>query len=145
LNSLCRILSFGLLCSAAGGPADLSGFAGKTPFERVEGYRLLEVPRVRDVLERHGAELSLLDAMDAGTEIVLRGDTLLVALCDRDACERTNAALALALDGGLVALCTFESPGPSQWKGPLLKRKSADGPCPQEPDAFMNAYAGLRE
>ncbi|MFN0191373.1 MAG: hypothetical protein ACKVP5_05255 [Aestuariivirga sp.] len=145
MNSICKILTFGLLCSAAEGPADLAGFAGKTPFEKVEGYRLLEVPHVRDVLGRHGAELSLLDAMDAGTDIALRGDTLLVGLCDRDACAETNAALALALDGGLVALCTFEAPGPSAWKGPLLKKKSAAGPCPQEPDAFMNVYAGMRE
>jgi hypothetical protein len=145
LNAICKALTFGLLCSAAEGPADLAAFAGKTPFENVEGYRLLDVPHVRDVLTRHGAEMSLLDAMDAGTDIFLRGDTVIVGLCDRDSCGTTNAALALTLQGSLVALCTFETPGPSKWKGPSLKKKTAEGPCPQEPDTFMNAYAGMRE
>jgi hypothetical protein len=145
LNAICKALTFGLLCSAAEGPADLAAFADKTPFEKVGGYRLLDVPHVREVLGRHGVELLLLDAMDAGTDIVQRGDTLIVGLCDRDQCEATNATLALALDGGLVALCTFETPGPSKWKGPSLTKKTAGGPCPQEPDAFMNAYAGMRE
>jgi hypothetical protein len=145
VNLLCSLIPIGYLCGAPEGPADLAAFDGKSPFEEVEDTRFLNVPRIRKSIELFGGDLSLIDVLDAGTDITLKDGALIVTLCDREKCGEANAALAVEKFGGVIALCTFEKPGPAKWIGPLLKRKSSPDTCPQDTDAFVDAYAAMRE
>ena len=145
MSLLCTLVPIGLFCGAPEGPADLSAYDGKTPFEEVEQARFLDVPKIRKSISLYGGDLTLLDVLDAGTDIVLKDGALIVTLCDREKCADANAAMAFEKFGGLIALCTFEKPGPAKWMGPLLKSKSAPEPCPQDTDGFVDAYAKMRE
>ncbi len=157
MKFLCALIPFTSLCGAPEMPKDLSVYAGKSPFETVSGYRLFDVPRVALGIKLYGGEdgRDFLDELDAGTDFTLLDGTLIAGLCRKDDCAGANAAVAVASDGTLVALCTYAGdedhgarPGFVHWSGPNLNRTipyTPDQACPQEPGLFVDRYAGLKQ
>jgi hypothetical protein len=156
MNILCTLLPIAALCGEAEIPDDLSVYAGKSPFEYVNGYRLFDVPRVDLALKLYGGDdgRDFLDGLDAATSFTLRDGALVAGLCMKDDCASANAAVAIARDGSLVALCTYAKdedhgakPGYVHWAGPNLNRTflyTARDACPQEPGLFIDRYASIR-
>jgi hypothetical protein len=157
MNLLCTLLPLAALCGDAEIPNDLSVYADRSPFETVRGYRLFDVPRVALNLKLYAGEdgKEFLDDLDQATLFSYRDGALIAGLCRRHDCAAENAAVAIARDGTLVAVCTYSireehgaPPGNVHWAGPNLNRTFAHQPglsCPQDPDAFIDRYASLRK
>jgi hypothetical protein len=156
MNLLCTLLPIAALCGEAKTPDDLSIYEGKSPFEEVSGYRLFDVPRVDFNIKLYAGEdgRDFLDELDAATSFVLVDGALIAGLCRKDDCPAANAAIAIARDGSLVAICTYArdeyhggKPGEVHWTGPSLNKSIAYTPeeaCPQEPGRFIDRYARLK-
>jgi hypothetical protein len=157
LSLLCTLVPLAILCSEPKIPDDLVVFNGKSPFEAVDGHRLLAIPRVAFSIQLYaGADgLDFITGLDAGSTIELRDGALIAGLCEKENCENANAAIAVARDGGLVALCTYAKdddhgadPGLVHWVGPFMNRTIAYTPqqtCPQDADSFLDRYASMRQ
>jgi hypothetical protein len=156
MKLLCTLLPIAALCGDVEIPGDLSVYEGKSPFAKVSGYRLFDVPRVDLNLRLYAGEdgRDFLDDLDQATTFKLQGGALIAGLCRRGDCASANAAVAIARDGSLVALCTYARdedhgarPGQVHWVGPYLNKVipyRPDEACPQDPDFFIDRYARLR-
>ena len=157
MSLLCTLVPLSILCGAPKPPDDLSVYDGKSPFEDVAGYRMLDLPRVAFSVKLYaGADgVDFLSGLDTGSTIELRDGALIFGLCARDNCENANAAGAIARDGGLVALCTYAKDddhgaraGAVHWVGPFMNQVVAYTPavaCPQDADTFIDRYAAMRK
>jgi hypothetical protein len=155
---------FGLLCvsfstalaqaadiSAAAG--DLSIYAGKYPFDVVDGYSFFENPKVVAAVDgaAGAGTASWVDSFDVGTLIAQQEDGIIAAVCEAHNCGNNNAALAISAEGQLIALCVFSKdgdlgtvPGQVHWIGLDLDRyidPPEGGGCPRDADEFLEAYA----
>lgn len=155
-NFICTLLPIASLCGPAEPPKDLSIYAGRSPFEEVQGYRLFDVPRVELNLKLYAGSdgRDFIKDLDQATTITLTDGALIVGLCRKDDCQSANAAIALSTDGTLIVVCTFakeESHGAPEgivhWAGPQLNQHLPPQPdlaCPLEPGALLDRYARLK-
>lgn len=154
MSLLCALIPLSLVCGEPRYPDDLAVFDGKSPFEKVEDARMLDIPRVAFSIKLYAGDdgFDFIRGLDAGTTIEMRANALIAGLCGRGACEDANAAVAIGRDGGVVALCTYSKDddhgapaGKVHWAGPFLNKTIAAKGCPQEADAIIVAYAAMRE
>jgi len=157
MSLLCTLVPIAALCGNAEIPNDLSVYAGKSPFDEVAGYRLLDVPRVDLNLKLYAGDdgRDFIDELDQATDIAMQDGALITGLCRRDACSDANAAVAIARDGSLIAVCTYAKDedhgsreGTIHWAGPNLNKTipySAKEACPQDADFFIDRYAEMRK
>lgn len=156
---LSQLLSyFCVWCSAQAAdlPPDdgLSAYIGKYPFDVVNGYSFFENPKVIAALDGAAGSgtADWVDNLDVGTTITQQEDGLIASVCEAHNCANNNAALAISLDGRLIALCLYSKEGdlgtiPDQvhWIGLSLDRyidpPEGGGGCPRDADEFLEAYA----
>lgn len=141
------------LAQAADLPDNLSVYAGKYPFDVVNGYSFFENPKVVAALDSAAGDgtAEWVDNLDVGTPIAQQEDGLIAAVCEAHNCGNNNAALAISVDGQLIALCMFSEsgdmgtmPGQVHWIGLALDRyidpPEGGGGCPRDADEFLDAY-----
>lgn len=141
------------LAQAADLPDNLSVYVGKYPFDVVNGYSFFENPKVVAALDGAAGDgtAEWVDNLDVGTPIVQQEDGLIAAVCEAHNCGNNNAALAISVDGQLIALCMFSEsgdvgtmPGQVHWIGLALDRyidpPEGGGGCPRDADEFLDAY-----
>jgi hypothetical protein len=128
-------------------------YAGKYPFDIVNGYSFFENPKVVAALDSAGGPgtADWVDNLDVGTTIARQEDGLIAAVCEAHNCSNNNAALAISGEGQLIALCLFSNqgdlgtfPGQAHWIGLSLDRyiepPKEGGGCPRDADEFLEAY-----
>jgi len=153
---LCMSCSTGLVHAADIPLAadDLSVYVGRYPFDIVGGYSFFENPKVVAALDGFAGPgtADWVDDLDVGTPIAQQADGLIAAACEAHNCGNNNAALAISVDGRLIALCVFSKegdlgtmPGQIHWVGVSLDRyidpPEGGGGCPRDADEFLEAYA----
>jgi hypothetical protein len=132
---------------------ELAAYVGKYPFDEVNGYSFFENPKVIAVVDRAAGPgaADWLDGLDVGTLIARQEDGLIATVCEAHNCANNNGALALSLDGQLIALCLYSKegdfgtmPGQVHWIGLNLDRyidpPEGGGGCPRDSDEFLEAY-----
>lgn len=142
------------LAQAADAPPDLSVYAGKYPFDVVEGYSFFEHPKVVAALDGAAGPgtAEWIDNLDVGTPITAQEDGLIAAVCEAHNCGNNNAALAISGAGRLIALCLYSKsgdlgtmPGQVHWIGLSLDRyidpPEGSSGCPRDADEFLEAYS----
>lgn len=156
LASLLCFLSTVSLTQAADLPAsadDLSVYAGKYPFDVVDGFSFFEHPKVIAAVDGAAGPgtAEWIDNLDVGTPITRQEDGLIAAVCEAHNCGGNNAALAMSDKGQLIAVCLFSKsgelgivPGQVHWIGLNLDRYveplENGGGCPRDTDEFLEAY-----
>jgi len=153
IGLLCVSCSTGL-AHAADLPEDLSVYAGKYPFDVVDGYSFFENPKVVAALDNTAGPgtADWVDNLDVGTPIAQQEDGLIATVCEAHNCGNNNAALAISVAGRLIALCLFSKegdlgtvPGQVHWIGLSLDRyvdpPDEGGGCPRDADEFLEAYS----
>jgi hypothetical protein len=153
---LCACCCTGLAHAADVSAADddLFAYAGKYPFDVVNGYTFFENPKVVAALDGAGGPgtADWLDNLDVGTAITRQEDGLVTTVCEAHNCGNNNAALAISGAGQLIALCLFSTggdlgttPGQVHWIGLNLDRyvepPEEGGGCPRDADEFLEAYS----
>jgi hypothetical protein len=129
-------------------------YAGKYPFDVVNGFSFFENPKVVAAVDSAGGPgtADWLDNLDVGTAIARQEDGLIATVCEAHNCGNNNAALAISGDGKLIALCLFSKggdlgtiPGQVHWIGLGLDRyvepPEEGGGCPRDADEFLEAYS----
>jgi hypothetical protein len=155
VSLFCVFCSTGL-AHAADIPASADSlivYAGKYPFDVVNGYSFFENPRVVAALDGAAGPgtADWVDNLDVGTTITQQEDGLIAAVCEAHNCGNNNAALAISAEGQLIALCLFSKvgdlgtvPGQVHWIGLSLDRyidpPEEGGGCPRDADEFLEAY-----
>jgi hypothetical protein len=152
VSLLCLYGTTGLV-QAADLPDDLSAYVGKYPFDVVNGYSFFENPVVVTALDSAAGDgtAEWVGNLDVGTPIARQEDGLIAAVCQTNNCSGNNAALAIAVDGTLIAFCVFSEsgdlgtmPGQVHWIGLALDRyvdpPEGGGGCPRDADEFLDAY-----
>ena len=142
-----------LLISSAGSAAGLTDYLGAYPFEEVGGYAFFENPVVRkaiDTVAGNGVSDWLAD-LGVGLPIEQEADGLIAIACEEHNCSGNNAAVAISINGDLIAACLYSEdgnhgapPGKIRWVGPLLDKQienARDTGCPQDASEFLDAYA----
>ncbi len=156
LLSLFCLFCSGGLSGAADLPASadqLSSYAGKYPFDVVDGFTFFENPKVIAAIDAAAGAgtADWIADLDVGTAITLKEDGLIAAVCEAHNCAGNNAAAAISAAGELIALCLFSKsgdigmhPGQAHWIGLNLDRyveppQEGVG-CPRDADEFLEAY-----
>jgi hypothetical protein len=153
LSLLCFLCSVNLTQAADLSADDLSAYAGKYPFDEVEGFAFFEHPRVISAIDDAAGPgtADWIDELDVGTPIKQQEDGLVAAVCEAHNCGSNNAAVAISVKGELIALCLFSKagdigivPGQVHWVGLNLDRyvepPEDGGGCPRDADEFLEAY-----
>jgi hypothetical protein len=151
----------GLVCLACGPglahaadlPEDLTAYAGKYPFNVVNGFSFFENPTVIAALDGAAGPgtADWVGNLDVGSPIVQQEDGIIAAVCEAHNCSNNNAALAITADGRLIALCLYSRSGDIgtiagqlHWIGLDLDRHvdppERGGGCPRDADEFLEAY-----
>jgi hypothetical protein len=142
-----------LLISSPGLAAGLTDYIGAYPFEDVGGYAFFENPVVRkaiDTIAGKGVSDWLAD-LGVGLPIEQEADGLIAIACEEHNCSGNNAAVAISVQGSLIAACLYSQdgnhgapPGKVRWVGPLLDKQienAQEAGCPQNASEFLDAYA----
>jgi hypothetical protein len=156
IGLLCLCCTTGLAQASdlPAGSDSLFIYAGKYPFDVVNGYSFFENPKVVSALDGAGGPgtADWIDNLDVGTAISQQEDGLIAAVCEAHNCANNNAALAISGEGKLIALCLFSNegdlgtvPGQVHWIGLNLDRyvepPAEGGGCPRDADEFLEAYS----
>ncbi|WP_119392585.1 hypothetical protein [Taklimakanibacter lacteus] len=156
LASLLCLFCSTSLAQAADLPAsadELSVYAGKYPFDVVDGFSFFEHPKVIAAIDAAAGPgtADWIEDLDVGTPIKLQEDGLIAAVCEAHNCGGNNAAVAVSASGRLIALCLFSKSGDVgmvagqvHWIGLNLDRyvepPEDGGGCPRDADEFLEAY-----
>jgi hypothetical protein len=134
--------------------AQLADYIGRHPHEPVNCRSFLEYEPVAKEIARRGGKKAtrLLEDLTTTAPVVKREDALIAFVCKTDDCESENAAVAVSLDGKLIAMCLYSKTGRHgagkdqvRWTGEKLDQlmpfDSARQGCPHDDDQFLADYA----
>jgi hypothetical protein len=142
-----------LVFSSSASAAGLTDYLGAYPFEEIRGYAFFDNPVVRkaiDAVAGNGVS-DWLAGLGVGLPIEQEADGLIAIACEEHNCAANNAAVAISVNGSLIAACLYSQdgdhgapPGKIRWVGPLLDKQidnARDRGCPQDASEFLDAYA----
>lgn len=154
MDFLKDLLCLVLACAGPTPGADLTSYDGKSPFAKINGRTFFEQDQVaRAITTMAGQDaLDFIADLSLASSVELRHEALIVTLCRQDDCAGANAALALSVDGKLIALCLYAKDGEPgaqagqvRWVGDKFDRTlpydAARAGCPHEVSEFLHAYS----
>jgi hypothetical protein len=132
----------------------LAAYEGHHPHEQINCRSFFEAEPIAKEIARRGGKkaAALLEDLDTTAPVVKREDALIAFACKTGDCEAENAAIAVTLDGKLIAMCLYSKTGrhgaPNdqvRWTGEkldqLMPYDSARQGCPHDDDQFLADYA----
>ena len=115
----------------------LARYAGKYPFDKVDGVAFLDAPAVTGAVDRLIGDASIrklvLGGDGPGTPIARRDGKLIAWGCETHNCGDHNWSMLIAPDGSSAEICYHDAAamhGRSHWYGDSALPAMRDGDCP---------------
>jgi hypothetical protein len=132
----------------------LAAYEGHHPHEQISCRNFFEVEPVAAEIERRGGKKAaeLLQDLTTTAPVVKREDALIAFVCKTGDCDAENAAVAVSLEGKLIAMCLYSKAGRHgarkdqvRWTGEkldqLMPYDAERHGCPHDDDEFLADYA----